>query len=142
MAKRERKGQQLYPYGEELVPDDWRTPYRKDPKFAHVDVDDEAAAFRDRNLAHGTYYRDWRAAWRTWMRNAAKWTERGANGHTVVDRSAPEECPDAWARPAAAAGLAVEYEWALFRAQRPNGTEQEWHRWIAHRAADRPLHLN
>jgi hypothetical protein len=36
------------------------------------DVDRETLAFADYHRAKGTVFRDWHAAWRTWMRNAVK----------------------------------------------------------------------
>lgn len=35
-----------------------------------VDVDRELAQFRDHHTAKGSAFKDWAAAWRTWMRNA------------------------------------------------------------------------
>lgn len=42
-----------------------------------LDVHAECAAFRDRNLATGATYIDWDAAFRTWLRNAAKFAAKG-----------------------------------------------------------------
>lgn len=72
-----------YPFGAELVPDDWRQPFRIDPKFDHMDIDDEAEGFMLRNLsAKGStgVYKCWRAAWRNWMRIARQRTPKPVIG--------------------------------------------------------------
>lgn len=38
----------------------------------------ELAAFRDYHIANGTVFRDWQAAFRTWLRNAVKFAAKGA----------------------------------------------------------------
>lgn len=43
-------------------------------------IDDEAERFRDYHLARGSRFRDWDAAWRTWIGNALKFAaSRGGN---------------------------------------------------------------
>ena len=41
-----------------------------------VDLIHCSAQFRDRNRATGQTYRDWDAAFRTWLRNEAKWAKK------------------------------------------------------------------
>jgi hypothetical protein len=45
-----------------------------------LDVDDTFAAFKDHHLARGSLFKDWRAAWRNWVRNAKKF-DRGQHGN-------------------------------------------------------------
>jgi hypothetical protein len=40
----------------------------------------EVEAFKDYHLAHGNVMADWQAAFRTWLRNAARW---GMNGRSA-----------------------------------------------------------
>lgn len=45
------------------------------------DVREQAEAFRDHHTSHGTISKDWRASWRTWVRNALKFNRKEqANG--------------------------------------------------------------
>lgn len=41
---------------------------------------EEFQAFRDYHKSRGSVFKDWRAAWRTWVRNAAKINGRNGNG--------------------------------------------------------------
>lgn len=50
-------------------------------KDAGLDPDVEWEAFHDSALANGRRYADWRAAFRTWCRNAAKWKAEKPNGN-------------------------------------------------------------
>lgn len=52
-------------------------------------VDAETEQFLDHHRARGTVFRDWQAAWRTWMRNSVKFS-KGRSG------SAP--APDDWTK--------------------------------------------
>jgi hypothetical protein len=57
------------------IPDDWQ-PRAEERAWASengLNCDDEAAQFRDHHTARGTAFRDWSAAFRTWLRNASKW---------------------------------------------------------------------
>ncbi len=45
-----------------------------------VDLAGELAAFADHHLAKGSTYRDWQAALRTWLRNAARFAARDSRG--------------------------------------------------------------
>lgn len=66
-------------------------------RAAPVDIEFETEQFLDHHRAKGSLFKDWRAAWRTWMRNAPKWSRKenhpppriAANGqgkaHTPVD---------------------------------------------------------
>jgi len=50
---------------------DIRWTLKEHPKLSPWD---EAAKFRDYALAHRKTYADWQAAWRTWCRNAERWS--------------------------------------------------------------------
>lgn len=52
-----------------------------------VDVDRETENFRDYHTARGSVFLDWGAAWRTWMRNAVKFS-RGGKGDDFEKRTA------------------------------------------------------
>ena len=43
-----------------------------------LNVHKEFSAFRDHHAAKGSTFKDWQAAFRTWIRNAVKFTARGA----------------------------------------------------------------
>jgi hypothetical protein len=45
-----------------------------------VHVERETAQFLDYHRAKGSLFKDWTAAWRTWMRNAAKFQAERAKG--------------------------------------------------------------
>ncbi len=42
-----------------------------------VDLDFETQNFQDHYRANGKAFKDWTAAWRTWMRNSQKWNGNG-----------------------------------------------------------------
>jgi len=72
------------------IADDWK-PSDEDVAFAIekgmtlLIIEVEAGQFRDHHLKVGSLFLDWHAAWRTWVRNWAKWrAERksGANNNS------------------------------------------------------------
>lgn len=59
-----------------------------------IDVDLETANWLDHHRAKGSRFSDWTAAWRTWMRNAQKWSRKpaaqtGPRSRITFDRSEP-----------------------------------------------------
>lgn len=71
--------------GTTIPPDFILTPERADlGKKIGVDPVSEFDQFRDHHTARGTTFRDWDAGWRTWLRNAKKFSQpRGqARSHT------------------------------------------------------------
>lgn len=60
---------------------DWqpRPDERTRAKSAGLDVDHEVEAFRDHHRARGNAYRDWDAAFRTWIRNGVKFRKPNTN---------------------------------------------------------------
>lgn len=68
------------------IPDDWAPSDKnisdaKSRNFSDEEIDVEAAAFRDHHLARGTAFKDWDAAWRTWLGNARKFGRVAAPSH-------------------------------------------------------------
>lgn len=53
-------------------------------KGAALDVEDQAARFRDYHLAKDSRYRDWSAAWRTWLRNSLNFQNPKHGGSTTA----------------------------------------------------------
>lgn len=49
--------------------------------LSDVSIDAETEQFRDYHAARGTRFKDWAAAWRTWMRNVIKYAPKGVNGN-------------------------------------------------------------
>lgn len=73
----------------------WRDHGRPD-----LNARTEAAAFRDNKLQNAKTHKDWKAAWRTWLRNAIKYNPPPRNGfkdqnvsHGTIDAS-----PEDWTR--------------------------------------------
>ncbi len=63
------------------LPDDW-TPNDRNiedafqRKFSGQEIDHEADQFRNHHIAKGSRFVDWDAAWRTWLGNARKFSDR------------------------------------------------------------------
>lgn len=58
------------------IPSDW-SPHAEEREWCRVNgvnCDAEAEQFRDHHTARGTRFKDWRAGFRTWLRNARKWS--------------------------------------------------------------------
>lgn len=61
-----------------------------------VDVDGATEQFCDHHRAKGSTFADWVAAWRTWVRNEARWRARGGGGlGAPVDTGVPVAALDA-----------------------------------------------
>ncbi len=67
------------------LPDGW-VPSAKNiedarkANFSDEEIRNEADQFRDHHHARGTTFKDWDAAWRTWLRNARKFGDRSMAG--------------------------------------------------------------
>lgn len=64
------------------MPDGW-APRSEELALARelgVDATKEAAGFRDHHSARGSRFVDWNAAFRTWLRNAVKFSRGGSSG--------------------------------------------------------------
>jgi hypothetical protein len=46
----------------------------EDNHLDHLDVSDETSRWKDWALSNDRRFKDWTAAWRNWMRNAAKYS--------------------------------------------------------------------
>ena len=69
------------------LPDGWVPNIRNiadaaDRKFTAKETEDEADRFRNHHHAKGSRFRDWNAAWRTWLGNARKFAGRSMAGQT------------------------------------------------------------
>ncbi len=65
------------------LPPDWVPSERniedaESRQFSAMEIQDEADRFRNHHLAKGSRFRDWDAAWRTWLGNARKYGSRGS----------------------------------------------------------------
>lgn len=67
-------------------------------KNIRVDLDHETEAFLDFHRAKGSTFKDWRAAWQTWMRNSLKF---GGTKPAAPDEINPDDVlgPDYWSPP-------------------------------------------
>ena len=69
-AKKRRKPEIEIP--EDWVPNDRNVSDATDSGFSQMDIDHEADRFRNYHLSKQSRFRDWNAAWRTWLANARK----------------------------------------------------------------------
>lgn len=62
------------------LPSDWQPNDRHREMAVQdgLDLNREAQQFKDHALANGKTYKDWDAAFRTWLTNSAKWGNRGS----------------------------------------------------------------
>lgn len=80
--KKEKKEPPLSPKGEKpsrasQLPDGWVLSEKNQSdaialNFTDKEIQDEADRFSDHHRARGSAFKDWDAAWRTWLRNARK----------------------------------------------------------------------
>lgn len=67
------------------IPQDW-VPSGKNvddalkQNFSQQEIQNEADKFRDYHLAKGSTFKDWNAAWRTWLRNSRKYGTQNRSG--------------------------------------------------------------
>jgi hypothetical protein len=72
-GKRGRPARQATPTPEHFpITDPMRSWHREN--VAHIDINRETAKFLDHHRAKGTAFKDWTAAWRTWMTRAGEYT--------------------------------------------------------------------
>lgn len=67
--KRSKRGVSLPP---DWAPSDRNLTDARSRNFTEDEIHEQAAAFRDYHLARGTTFKDWDAAWRTWLGNARR----------------------------------------------------------------------
>lgn len=56
-------------------------------QFSAKEIEDEAARFRDYHLANGSTFKDWDAAWRTWLGNARRFAPRRSDNSSAFLRT-------------------------------------------------------
>jgi len=78
-AQKQRKPEMDLPEG--WIPNDKNVQDAIDRGFSETEINDEADQFGNFHRSKQNRYRDWDAAWRTWLGNARKFgaTQRGAN---------------------------------------------------------------
>mgnify|MGYP000234527247 CR=1 FL=1 len=92
------------------LPDDWVPSDRNladaaSRGFSKQEIDREAHQFRDHHLARDTRFRDWDAAWRTWLGNARRFADGrmarpavaggGGRGRSLASIAAQRRAADA-----------------------------------------------
>ena len=65
---------------EEWVPSERNIEDANARGFTHQEIENEADQFRDYHLARGSTFKDWNAAWRTWLGNAKRYKGRAMAG--------------------------------------------------------------
>lgn len=65
------------PLPEGWIPNDRNISDAQARNFSAQEIHDEAERFRDYHFARDTRFRDWDAAWRTWLGNAKRFAPRG-----------------------------------------------------------------
>ncbi len=75
-SKKARRKPEL-PLPEDWVPSDRNLADAAARHFSAQRINDEADRFRNHHIAKGSRFRDWDAAWRTWLGNAERYGPRG-----------------------------------------------------------------
>lgn len=83
LRKKPRKPEVELPEG--WVPNDKNIQDAQDRGFTQKEIEHEADNFRNYHSSKQSLYRDWDAAWRTWLGNAIKFGRRGG----VAGKAAP-----------------------------------------------------
>jgi uncharacterized protein YdaU (DUF1376 family) len=74
------------PIPENWVPSDRNIFDAEARQFSAKEIEHEADSFRNHHTAKGSLFRDWDAAWRTWLGNARKFRGRGMAGQASTGR--------------------------------------------------------
>lgn len=72
------------PIPEGWVPNDRNISDAQERQFSAREIQDEADRFRNHHTSKGNRFRDWDAAWRTWLGNARKFAGGGVAGKTAT----------------------------------------------------------
>lgn len=72
--RKPRKKKSLVPIPDGWVPNDQNIADALKKNFSQQEIEHEASQFRDHHLAKGSTFKDWDAAWRTWLGNARKFS--------------------------------------------------------------------
>lgn len=85
-AKQNKRGRK--PKSETPLPADWQPndKHREMAKAAGLDVVRQSEQFRDHHTAKGSVFKNWDAAFRTWLRNAEDWR---SGARLPLDASSP-----------------------------------------------------
>lgn len=78
-APRRRRNPEV-PIPEDWVPNEKNLADARKQNFTEQEIRHEASQFRDRHLSKGSLFRDWDAAWRTWLGNARRFAGGGMAG--------------------------------------------------------------
>ena len=84
-APKSRRRPEL-PIPQNWIPNDKNIADAQARHFSAKEIQDEADRFRDHHLARDTHFRDWDAAWRTWLGNSRKFAGRGMAGQATANR--------------------------------------------------------
>lgn len=68
------------PIPEDWIPSEQNIADAQARQFSDKEIENEANRFRDHHLSRDTRFRDWDAAWRTWLGNARRFAGRGMAG--------------------------------------------------------------
>jgi len=99
-AKKRRKPEIELPYG--WLPSERNIQDAADRGLSQEEIEHDAEAFRNHHHSKQSKYRDWDAAWRTWIANSVKWKrQRASNGPRVAGSTTAAEIADRGARWAA-----------------------------------------
>lgn len=71
-SKKKTRRKPEVPLPENWVPSDRNIADASNRQFSAMEIENEASAFRDHHISRDTRFRDWDAAWRTWLGNARK----------------------------------------------------------------------
>lgn len=71
------------------VPSDRNISDAQDRQFSAQEIEDEADRFRNHHIARDTRFRDWDAAWRTWLANSRKFARSGMAGKAAPGGRGP-----------------------------------------------------
>lgn len=71
-----RKAKRSVPIPEGWVPNEKNIEHALSKNFSHEEINHEADRFRDHHLAKGSVFKDWDAAWRTWIANSIQFRNR------------------------------------------------------------------
>lgn len=87
-APRRRRKPEL-PIPEGWVPNEKNLEDARKLNLTEQEIRHEASQFRDRHLAKGSLFRDWDAAWRTWLGNIGKFSGRSMAGKAAPGGRGP-----------------------------------------------------
>ena len=84
VGARRRARKPEVPIPEGWIPSQKNIADAHERNFSDQEIEDEARRFRDHHLAKGSLFRDWNAAWRTWLGNARRFAPRVVAGREAT----------------------------------------------------------